>query len=268
MQIGSEQSANQNPQAVFSCPHDGCIRVFLKAGNLEKHMTSEKCTRALEKHSLMDLAKMGYKQELEEGVGIVPTLRAIPGNHSTIDVPTVNEGWALRSARKAYRFNETQTSYLTAKFQIGQTTGMKVNAEAVAVEMRRARDENGEKLFKVSEFLSTQQIASYFSRLAAKIRKQTLLEPDIRAIQEEENFAAATKSANEAINLQHPIVYDHYNVCAMNENNSLKNLKVGMLQLMCTTLGLQVPDPPIRRKAPYLQLLKDAFENCSCQKGD
>ncbi|KXJ11549.1 hypothetical protein AC249_AIPGENE5486 [Exaiptasia diaphana] len=134
---------------------------------------------------------MGYKQELVEGVGIIPTLRASSGDHNTVGVATVSEGWAFRAAKKAYRFNENQTSYLTAKFEVGQSTGMKANAEAVALEMRRARCEDGKRLFKVSEFLSTQQIASYFSRLAAKIRKQTLSEPDIQAVQEEENFAAA-----------------------------------------------------------------------------
>lgn len=68
------------------------------------------------------------------------------------------------------------------------------------------------------------------------------------------------------IHLRHPIVFDHYNVCLMNENNTLKSLKVGMLQLMCKDFGLQVPEPPIRRKAPYLDLLKDLIKNCSCQQ--
>lgn len=231
-------------------------------------MASEKCIRALEKHSLMDLAKMRYQQALEEGVGVIPTLKATPGDDSTISVATVSEGWALRVTKKACRFNENQTSYLTAKFQIGQSTGMKVNAEAVAMEMRRARGQDGKRLFQVSEFLSTQQIASYFSRLAAKIRKQALSEPDIQAIQEEQNFAAATSNVIETIHLQHPIVFDHYNICAMNEENTVKTLKVPMLQLICETLGLQVPDPPIRRKAPYVKLLKDAFEHCSCQRSN
>ncbi|XP_031565545.1 uncharacterized protein LOC116300759 [Actinia tenebrosa] len=71
-----DMSTDHTSQALFSCPHDGCIRVFQKVGNLERHLTSEKCTRALEKHSLMDLAKMGYKCELDEGVGVIPTLQS------------------------------------------------------------------------------------------------------------------------------------------------------------------------------------------------
>lgn len=177
--------ANQSSKEIFPCPHDSCIRVFQKVGNLERHLTSEKCTRALEKHSLMDLATMGYKHELEESVGVIPTLKATPVQGEQGTVATVSEGWALRSKKKACRFNETQVSYLNAKFQIGQSTRMKVNAEAVAVEMRRAHGPDGMRLFKVSEFLSTQQITSYFSRLAAKIRKQTLSEPDLQAVEEQ-----------------------------------------------------------------------------------
>ena len=43
---------------------------------------------------------------------------------------------------------------------------MKVDAETVAKEMRRARASNGEQLFRVSEFLIDQQVASFFSRTA------------------------------------------------------------------------------------------------------
>ena len=50
---------------------------------------------------------------------------------------------------------------------------MKLDAEAVAKEMRRARGSNGERLFKVSEFVTAHQVASFFSRVAAKIKQHT-----------------------------------------------------------------------------------------------
>ncbi|KAK3717710.1 hypothetical protein QZH41_009788 [Actinostola sp. cb2023] len=56
------------------------------------------------------------------------------------------------------------------------------------------------------------------------------------------------------------------NVCAMVQDSTLKNLKLGMLQLMCESLGLFIPKRPVRRKAPYLALLNDAVNNCSCQQ--
>ena len=70
----------------------------------------------------MDLAKLGYQQVLEEGVGVVPTLRTTSvANKQSRE--RLTEGWALRPAKKAYRFSEKQKAYLTAKFNIGQSTG-------------------------------------------------------------------------------------------------------------------------------------------------
>ena len=139
-----------------------------------------KCTRSPERHTVIDLAKMGYKSALEEGVGVLPTLKT-----STLsqDYPTAaaKEGWALRAVKKAYRFSDKQKSYLLAKFRIGQTTGRKLDAEVVAREMRRARGADCLRLFQSSEFLTASQIASYFSRLNATARQQDMDELDIQA---------------------------------------------------------------------------------------
>ena len=55
---------------------------------------------------------------------------------SPVETP---EGWTLKQAKKAYRFNDQQRKYLEAKFKIGQPeSGMKLDAEAVAKEMWRA----------------------------------------------------------------------------------------------------------------------------------
>jgi len=253
-------------QAIYSCPESGCTRVFQRHSALEKHLSSEKCTRSLERHTLADLAKLGYKQMLEEGVGVVPTLQTSSASHKNQGGSVLIEGWALRSTKKSYRFNEKQKAYLLAKFQIGQATGRKANADAVAREMRRAHGKDGVRLFPVSEFLTAQQIASYFSRLAATVRQQTPSELDILAGEEEQNFETARDTILSSMNLQHPITYDHYNVCAMVEDDTMKSLKLPFLQLMCQSLGLDVPQPPVRRKAPYLSLLKEVVSNCSCQR--
>ena len=66
-------------------------------------------------------------------------------------------------------------------------------AEAIAKKMRRAQGSNGERLFTVSEFLTAQQVASFSSRMAAKIKQQTtaeetLSDQDILAMEDEQNF--------------------------------------------------------------------------------
>ena len=83
----------------------------------------------------------------------------------------LSEGWALRASKKSKHFNENQKNYLDEKFKLGQETGYKEDPSQVASDMRRAKNENGERRFAVGEFLSPQQIKSYFSRSAAKIKQ-------------------------------------------------------------------------------------------------
>ena len=226
---------------------------------------SEKCSRGLEKHTILDLAKLGYKRALEEGVGVVPTLKARSDTNNEKSVSELETGWALRPTKKSYRFNENQKSYLISKFNIGQTTGRKADPNLVARDMRRARDSSGERLFNSAEFLSAQQISSFFSRLAAAVRQQTAQEADIEAMEEEINFSAVRDEVISTISLQHPIIYDQYNLCTMADEDALKKLKLGMLQLICEDLNLDTPQPPIRRKAPYLALLMEVIGKCSCK---
>ena len=76
-------------------------------------------------------------------------------------------GWALRSSRvKRTRFTVKTRDYLSSKFRIGQTTGQK--ADAVSKSMMTARDIIGQRLFTSAEFLTSQQVSSFFSRRSSK----------------------------------------------------------------------------------------------------
>ena len=247
----------------FACPQEGCVRVFQRLSALDKHLSLEKCTKSLERYSLFDLAKIGYQSRLEEGVGVVPTITPELVESSSAKAC---EGWALRAAKKYYRFSSKQKEYLDKKFEIGRITGRKLNGEFVARQMRRAQDEDGKRLFNVSEFLSYQQISSYFSRRAAKLKGTPIDENDLDAYEEEINFDTVRISALQTIELEHPITYDQYNICAMVANDTLKKLKLVMLQNMCKYLELDVPKKDIRAKAPYEKLLKEAVNRCTCQK--
>ena len=81
--------------------------------------------------SLLDHAKLGYKQYLEERIGIIPTLNPTVTATSSAN-PTVSEGWALKANKKLYRFNEKQKQYLQAKFNIGQETGRTMDPNVVS----------------------------------------------------------------------------------------------------------------------------------------
>ena len=169
----------------------------------------------------MDLAKLGYQQVLEQGVGVVPTLRT-SGVASKQYRGRLTEGWGLRPAKKAYRFSENQKTYLTDKFNIGQSTRRKVDASLVARDMRSAHSSNGERLFKSTEFLTSQQISSYFSRLSATTPPQQTHEVDLAAIEEEINFSTARDEVMATVTLPHPIMFDQYNIYAMAEKDTLR----------------------------------------------
>lgn len=57
---------------------------------------------------------------------------------------------------------------MSSKYHIGETTGQKVDAVSVAKSMMTARDSNGNRMFSSSELLTSQQVSSFFSRLAWK----------------------------------------------------------------------------------------------------
>ena len=147
-------------------------------------------------------------------------------------------------------------------------TGNKQDPEKVAKDMRRARDESGARLFRIEEFLMPQQIAAFFSRLAVQSRQKVvdgeIQEEDVTANEEESNFDQVRKSVNQHINLQYPIVFDQYDVGQLIHGEELKKLTISMMEKICLELGLATPNPPVRRRSPYEQALKEAVALCSC----
>jgi hypothetical protein len=74
----------------------------------------------------------------------------------------------LRQTKKAARFNENQWRYIDEKFDIGWTSGIKADPAQVARNLRHVRNDNGDRRFNIDEFITPQQIKSYFSRKPAK----------------------------------------------------------------------------------------------------
>ena len=140
--------------------------------------------------------------------------------------------------------------------------------------MRYARKENGERLFKVEDFLSAQQIRGYFSRSAAKLKRATLSRPaaetladasnDIQAAEEEEAYSSARTSVLGQCQLTHPIVYDTLNVCSLYHANKLSKLTVAQLRAICSYYNMEAQLS--RRKAPYISFISDLVGSCSCSK--
>ena len=82
-------------------------------------------------------------------------------------------GWALAKPRPgSSRFSDKVKRYLTAKFDLGEQTGHKVDPQQVSNDMRKARDEQNNRLFAREEWLTKSQVQGFFSRLAATRRRQ------------------------------------------------------------------------------------------------
>ena len=174
-------------------------------------------------------------QKLTEGTSTQPQMASFTVLMSSST--KLSEGWALRASKKSKHFNENQKNYLDEKFKLGQETGYKEDPSQVASDMRRAKNENGERRFAVGEFLSPQQIKSYFSRSAAKIKQaESVAEIDVPAIDEEMAYSSAHDKIIQECQLSHPILYDTYNLCQLYATNKLTRLSISFLHNSTWTL--------------------------------
>ena len=73
--------------------------------------------------------------------------------------------------------------------QIGEQTGQKVDSAMVSRGMRTAKDKNGERLLNSNEFLTSGQVASFFSRLASKRSVDVGTDSESQSDDEDQNEA-------------------------------------------------------------------------------
>ena len=87
----------------------------------------------------------------------------------------------------------------------------------------------------------------------------------VQASEEERNFFQAKEDV-EILQLQHPLVYDQQDHCALAMEGGLKNVKLPMLRCGCEDMGLDIPLPFVHGIAPYSALVKYFTNNCTCRK--
>ena len=98
-------SATKDSSVLFSCPNEGCVKVYERYSSLEKHMSFGKCRMLPEKETLLDKAKTTYHALLQEDVSTAKTLRGT-SEVETTDGTSLPEGWALKTAKKSTRFRD------------------------------------------------------------------------------------------------------------------------------------------------------------------
>ena len=108
-----------------------------------------------------------------------------------------------------------------------------------------------ERLFSIEEFLTPQQINSYFSRFAAKRRQ--LSESEIDAVQLENAVREVTEDViialqQESIKYDRPIVFNEFKLCEMSKDE-LSMLHLRTLNAISEEFDLQVSG---QREASYV----------------
>ena len=178
-------------------------------------------------------------------------------------------GWALKSSKHYKRLPKIQKDYLLNIYNAGNQTGHRVDPVSVLKSMRKVRLPSDEPIFKVDEFLTSQQIASFFSRETAKKKGtqdvETETQKDQQAVEREKVLQDLQKDVMDSISICHPIMHGNYNLCDYASNKKLDKLSILLLQDICSSLQLDISNIKIKRKRPYIMLTESLLEKCSCK---
>ena len=258
-----------NERKLFYCPEEGCVKSYQRYSFLEQHLISGRHKYALENQTLYDKAMILYATKLEQGAGAVPEV-VDDMRIRSVDGSTLPMGWALKSTTVTRKnFTATQKNYLTEMFQAGTRTRQKADPSSVARAMRRAKQSDGSSMFEKSEFLTSQQIAGFFSRLTAKKSCQADTASDDDESVELSTERHIQELANEVLEnlaFQHPIMVENHNICEMVSQSKLTKLSLKTLQDICISLEIDVSTISGKRKQPYMSLLEEVVDSCSCKR--
>jgi hypothetical protein len=173
---------------LFTCPEPHCMLSFSKYGNLIRHLDvgSHKIKATIS--SLLDKSKVQYVDKIEKKLVNLPNSSLEnTGNEKSCELL---QGWGLKLRRPVKKFSVTQVAFLKEKFAKGERTGHKCDPEEVSSEMRITRNGLGKRIFVKDEFLSANQISSYFSRLALEKRRSACHNYELEDIEAERNIEA------------------------------------------------------------------------------
>ena len=268
-----EESGDTDEDTLFTCPEDGCVKTFQRFSSVQKHLDGGKHKYAIERESLLDKAMLRYAEGLESGAVSIEEQVPEIGEESE-EVHLVKLGWALKSASTSQRrFSEKQKKYLIDLFLLGEQTRRKADASEVSKSMRKARTADGSLIFLSDEYLTSQQITSFFSRMAAKKSIQVPSasnidddddDDDLLSAMAERDFDQMRQEIVDEISIQHPITYESYNICEMAAASKLSKFSVAMLQDICQHYELDTSNIKQKRKKPYIDLLNELVTSCSC----
>ena len=280
----TEESSDTDEDTLFTCSEDGCVKTFQRFSSLQKHLDGGRHKYALERESLLDKAMLRYAENLECGASSIDEQVKEIAEESH-EVSILKMGWALKHASTTRRrLNEKQKKYLIDLFVLGEQTGRKADASEVSQSMRKACNADGSLLFKSDEYLTSQQITSFFSRTAAKKSIKTPSASntgedddefkddddddddldDLLSAMAEKELEQMRQEVLDEISIQHPITFETYNICEMAAASKLQKFSIAMLQDICKHYELDTSTIKQKRKKPYIDLLDKLVKSCTC----
>ena len=271
-----ESSNSVNDELVLQCPEPGCCCEFVTSEELEDHVHLGEHHKPVAQEGLYDSLRRDWASKfstltLESKVTPIPNegTGKVTGDQCSM-------GWALQKPRGGgARFSEDVRSYLSERFETGERTGRKADPSQVASDMRKARDANGARKFKRTEWLTKTQVQSYFSRLSALKRRsgavskiadeddddESLIEEELSYLEDKARQKEEEYIVNE-LAVVHPITYDGHNICEHVSCDTLRKFNVSTLRAMCTFFEIPYKNKDL--KASLLEKLKDMVQECSC----
>ena len=135
--------------------------------------------------------------------------------------------------------------------------------------MRRAKHSDGSSIFEKYDYLTPPQIAGFFSRLSAKktySRDQPGDEEELERheLETEKVIEEMKSEVTKTFALQHPIMYEKYNICEIVCQSKLSKFSIPTLQKICAALEKDVASMSSKRKQPYVEIIEGVVARCGC----
>lgn len=268
----SEVSSDKSK--MFHCPDSACVLSFPTLAEQESHMHFGEHVRILERETVFDKVKKKWAQNV---ANVAKSSRPISAKLQTSSTCSVGKsssvmGWALKKKASASRISPAVKEWLKCKFDSGETSGKKADAAKVAREMQHKRDETGRLKFPPEEWLTSKQITGFFSRLASGRKSSTTTQDQDQEynIDDDGNWNVLEEANREmreavysALDLSHPIMYNHYNICQLVKTTKITKLKLAELRAICSGLEISITGAS-NRKASYISQLEELTHSCGC----
>ena len=138
--------------------------------------------------------------------------------------------------------------------------------------MRNDRTKGNKCLFEREEWLTRNQVQSYFSRLSALKQKQVSGPPcnqpglvDVDDWIQEDDWLQQVGEVYENLSVQYPIYYDAYNLCDLHKRKKIASFNVEMLKTLCKHFGITFKSKD-GRKQVLVDKMTLMLEECSCTR--